>query len=193
MLERFKKEEGFTLIEILAALLIMAIVGLAMTAYFNNAMSYAKTNQNKTIMSNLARNALVYMEKQNFERIEDYFKWKIATEPGKPAAIEASMFDECTDVSNGVCAYQDMFGSVVKFNAERFKQMLSPQVNGVDYQIRVTYQPDIRTDLEDAASLGTAGAGLLLPISVTISGPGGPRGSEDSVTVEGYINADQIR
>ncbi len=186
-----KKEQGFTLIEVLAALLILSIVGLAMTAYFSQALGFAKTNQNKTIMSNLARNTLVYMEKQNFEQIQKYFDWRIST--GQPAVIEADMFDSCTDGSSGVCGYEGMFGNAAKFDPARFKQMLSPEVNGVAYRIAVSYQPDIRTDLEHKNSLGSDGAKLLLPVFVTVSGAGGPKGSDDTVTVEGYINADEIR
>lgn len=52
------KEAGFTLIEVLAAIVILSIVSLVLTSYFTNAMTYSKSNQNKTIMVNLARNAL---------------------------------------------------------------------------------------------------------------------------------------
>ncbi|MFD1903648.1 prepilin-type N-terminal cleavage/methylation domain-containing protein [Paenibacillus rhizoplanae] len=52
------KEAGFTLIEVLAAIVILSIVSLVLTSYFTHALSYSKSNQNKTIMVNLARNAL---------------------------------------------------------------------------------------------------------------------------------------
>lgn len=67
-----KQEKGFTLIEVLAAIVILSIVSLVLTSYFTNAMSYSKSNQNKTIMVNLARNALFYVEKQDFEAMQEF-------------------------------------------------------------------------------------------------------------------------
>lgn len=67
-----KQEKGFTLIEVLAAIVILSIVSLVLTSYFTNAMSYSKSNQNKTIMVNLARNALFYVEKQDFEAMKEF-------------------------------------------------------------------------------------------------------------------------
>lgn len=67
-----KQEKGFTLIEVLAAIVILSIVSLVLTSYFTNAMSYSKSNQNKTIMVNLARNALFYVEKQDFEEMSNF-------------------------------------------------------------------------------------------------------------------------
>lgn len=67
-----KQEKGFTLIEVLAAIVILSIVSLVLTSYFTNAMSYSKSNQNKTIMVNLARNALFYVEKQDFKAMKEF-------------------------------------------------------------------------------------------------------------------------
>lgn len=69
-----KQEKGFTLIEVLAAIVILSIVSLVLTSYFTNAMSYSKSNQNKTIMVNLARNALFYVEKQDFEAMKEFLR-----------------------------------------------------------------------------------------------------------------------
>ncbi len=189
MLERFKKEQGFTLIEILAALLVLSIVSLAMTAYFSNAMTFAKSNQNKTIMSNLARSALVYMQKQDFDRLNSYFQTRTAE--GAQASITPNMFDTCSSVSSGVCGYRDIFGNVADFDPNMFKRIFSPTVNGVPYTIEVTYQPNTKTNLQKDGNLGVNGAALLIPIAVTIKGNGGP--GADSVTVEGYVNAATIR
>jgi len=189
LLERFKKEEGFTLIEILAALLILSIVSLVMTAYFSNAMTFAKSNQNKTIMSNLARSALVYMQKQDFAQLESYFLDRTAE--GEPPSITPNMFDICSSASSGVCEYREIFGDVADFDPDLFKNIFSPTVNGVPYTIEVTYQPNIKSSLQSDKNLGSEGARLLIPIAVTVSGNGGP--GADSVTVEGYVNAAAIR
>lgn len=192
MLERFKKEEGFTLIEVLAALLILSIVALAFTAYFSNALTFAKSNQNQTIMSNLARNALVYMQKQNFEPLKNYFDSPNATvvreataTKEKRVGITPETFASCTTATEGACAFRNIFQNG---NLQPIMGVLSPQVNGISYRVVIEYQKDLNRATD-------AGGGLLLPISATVttvtSGAGGP--GADAVTVEGYVNAQSIR
>ena len=189
---RFKKEEGFTLIEVLAALLILSIVALAFTAYFSSALTFAKTNQNKTIMSNLARNALVYMQKQDFKRLDEYFKSGSATVLEASTAssetrvgITPETFKTCNTATSGTCAYRDIFPDG---NLQPILAVLEPQVNGIAYRIVIEYQKDPSRSKEN-------GRILLLPISATVTpvetGRGGP--GADSVTVEGYVNAKSIR
>ncbi|QDH20823.1 prepilin-type N-terminal cleavage/methylation domain-containing protein [Saccharibacillus brassicae] len=192
MLDRLKKEQGFTLIEVLASLLILSIVALAFTAYFSNALTFAKSNQNKTIMSNLARNALVYMQKQDFDRMESYFESGIATvvRPGNSPGTERvgiapETFGSCTNDTSGVCVFRDMFENR---NLEPLRAVLEPRVNGVQYRVVIEYQKELnRTEAE--------GGALLLPIRATVTtaeaGSGGP--GADAVTVEGYVNAQSIR
>lgn len=74
MKAKLREEKGFTLVEVLAAIVILSIVSLILTSYFTNALSYSKSNQNKTVMANLARNALFYMEKQNFSAMKEHFE-----------------------------------------------------------------------------------------------------------------------
>ncbi len=193
MLERFKKEEGFTLIEILAALLILSIVALAFTAYFSNALTFAKSNQNQTIMSNLARNALVYMQKQNFEDLQEYFNSTSATvvKPNtnpelKRVGITPETFAGCTNANeSGACGFRKIFQNS---NLETTMAVLQPTVNGIQYRVVIEYQKNLNRSTDD-------GGGLLLPISATVTtveaGAGGP--GADAVTVEGYVNAKSIR
>lgn len=185
MLERFKKEEGFTLIEILAAMLILSIVALAFTAYFSNALTFSKSNQNKTIMSNLARSAVVYMQKQNFERLESYFNSSSAIIVNGNASIVSDTFRTCRASSTGVCAFKDIFTTS---NPEVVEAILSPSVNGIDYRIVISYQKELTKS-------GTDGGNLLLPITATIRplAAGGSGPGADAVTVEGYVNAEIIR
>ncbi|MDO3412052.1 prepilin-type N-terminal cleavage/methylation domain-containing protein [Saccharibacillus sp. CPCC 101409] len=184
MLARLKREEGFTLIEVLAAMLILAIAALAFTAYFGNALTYSKTNQNKTIMSNLARNALVYMQKQDFDRMGAYFVSTNAAQANGKAAITSDTFSTCAASDTGVCAFKNIFKTK---DLGTLSAILSPSVNGVAYRITIAYQPGLSTKND--------GSNLLLPISATVSpataGSSGP--GADSVTVEGYVNAESIR
>ncbi|WP_179218785.1 prepilin-type N-terminal cleavage/methylation domain-containing protein [Saccharibacillus sp. O23] len=192
MLERLKKEQGFTLIEVLAAMLIVSIVALAFTAYFGNALTFAKTNQNKTIMSNLARNALVYMQKQDFTRLKEYFDSPDATvvRTGdalnqRRVGITPETFGSCTNADTGACKFRNIFENG---NLQPTMAVLQPSVNGIQYRIVIEYQQSLNR------SNDTGGA-LLLPISATVTSvsPGAAGPGADAVTVEGYVNAQSIR
>ncbi len=189
LLQRLKKEQGFTLIEVLAALLILSIVALAFTAYFSNALTFSKSNQNKTIMSNLARSAVVYMQKQDFDALKGYFLYEIEHTPDGNVnpSLNANTFLTCGASSTNECAFKEIFGNT---DPSLVSQILSPSVNGVDYQIIISYQRKL------ADNLGEKGD-LLLPITATIrpkptsAGSSGP--GADEVVVEGYVNAEVIR
>lgn len=193
MLNRFKKEEGFTLIEVLAAMLIVSIVALAFTAYFGNALTFAKSNQNKTIMSNLARNALVYMQKQSFTELKSYFDSpgatvvKAGSTPGtQRVGITPETFASCTPATTtGACAFKKIF---VNSDLQPTMAVLQPTVNGIRYRVVIEYQKSLNRSAD-------TGGDLLLPISATVTpdsaGAAGP--GSDAVTVEGYVNAQSIR
>ncbi|WP_042354900.1 type IV pilus modification PilV family protein [Bacillus rubiinfantis] len=57
---------GLTLIEVLLSLTILSIVILGVMQFFNQAYSFTNSNQNKTVAINVARNAMMFMEKQSF-------------------------------------------------------------------------------------------------------------------------------
>jgi len=185
LLDRFKKEEGFTLIEILAALLILSIVALAFTAYFSNALTFSKSNQNKTIMSNLARSAVVYMQKQNFNQLEAYFDSTSAVIRDGKASITSDTFSTCAASTTGVCAFKTIFG---ESDPSLISEILSPSVNGIDYRIVISYQKELTKSDMDGGKLLLPIAATIRPLSAGGSGPGA-----DEVTVEGYVNAEIIR
>lgn len=190
---QMKKDQGFTLVEVLAAIIILSIVSLVVVTYFMNAHSYAKSNQNKTVMVNLARNALVYLEKQDYAKMEDYFKAGKETAP----KIKGS---SCTEVT--ACEYNSLF-----INARSLPEVLNPKVNDIQYELVISYQPELHGQLEDGTALRSieitditnsasgreSTAGYLLPVKVTVIGPGGPRGHRSEVVVEGYITDEKIR
>ncbi|CAH1209521.1 hypothetical protein PAECIP111892_03237 [Paenibacillus auburnensis] len=182
-----KEEGGFTLIEVLAAIVILSIVSLVLTSYFTNALTYSKSNQNKTIMVNLARNALFYMEKQDFEKVQEFF----VTQDYSLSA-DVCRIDACDDDSSPEGnAYQQAF------NTESLAHVLHPKVNGIDYSINVVYQRGLleESDSEDGAVDELDKADIrdyLLPVKVVVtrdseSGPSAP------VEVEGYISNEEIR
>lgn len=167
------KEEGFTLIEVLAAIVILSIVSLVLTSYFTNALSYSKSNQNKTIMVNLARNALFYMEKQDFDKTVDFFVTQNYTLTAGGCQVNA-----CGNTSN------DEDKALRKaFDTNALAHVLHPTVNGINYSINVIYQSAlVNADFED----------YLLPVKVVVTRDSGG-GPSAPVEVEGYISNEEIR
>ncbi|KHL94020.1 hypothetical protein QW71_20310 [Paenibacillus sp. IHB B 3415] len=187
------KEEGFTLIEVLAAIVILSIVSLVLTSYFTNALSYSKSNQNKTIMVNLARNALFYMEKQDFEAMGQYFNVKETSQSAVHPVIEA---EQCKDAS---CLYNNA-GFI---NSAVLPEVLNPFINNIQYEVNITYQAKLHEDM--LAGKSSSGgkdavdtrkqemAPYLIPVQVEVTGPGGPNANTVSTVVEGYITDEKIR
>ncbi|NQX47216.1 prepilin-type N-terminal cleavage/methylation domain-containing protein [Paenibacillus tritici] len=166
-------EAGFTLIEVLAAIVILSIVSLVLTSYFTNALSYSKSNQNKTIMVNLARNALFYMEKQDFGKTVEFFR-----EKSDKLSADVCKIGSCGDtLSDEGAAYRKAF------NTETLSHVLHPKVNGMDYSINVMYQKGL--DELDFRN-------YLLPVKVVVTRDSG-RGPSAPVEVEGYISNEEIR
>lgn len=171
-----KQEEGFTLIEVMAAIVILAVVSLVLMSYFSDSLSYAKSNANKTVMVNLARNALVYAEKQDFDTWKTYFQSNPSIDSQK-----------CESITN--CS---MYASLVE-QPQVLAAVLNPIVNGVQYRVAIQYQKDLLQ-----ASTGTAGtikgqeSAYLLPIQITVHGIEEKSGQVGTI-VEGYITDEKIR
>jgi prepilin-type N-terminal cleavage/methylation domain-containing protein len=194
-------EKGFTLLEVLAAIIILSIVSLVLTSYFTRALSYSKSNQNKTIMVNLARNALFYMAKQDFETMSVYFQGtKAGTQPAVVghASIDASGCVPLTETSVSCGNYENMIT-----DANTLAHVLNPVINNVKYQVSITYQANLHQEMMNGKTSGNANeavdvrkqemAPYLIPVEVTVTGPGGPNGNTSSTVVEGYITDEKIR
>lgn len=187
------KEAGFTLIEVLAAIVILSIVSLVLTSYFTNALSYSKSNQNKTIMVNLARNALFYMEKQDFGDMETFFNVKDVKSGAVHPRIIAS---QCKTAA--ACSYNSVI-----INAGALPEVLNPVINGISYEVNITYQADLHQNMLAGKSIVNGAlsnddrkkemAPYLIPVQVEVTGPGGPNGHASSTAVEGYITDEKIR
>ncbi|MFC4103338.1 type IV pilus modification PilV family protein [Paenibacillus xanthanilyticus] len=203
-------ESGFTLVEILACLVVLAIAGLALTSYFVNAMSYAKGNQNKTVMVNLARNTLFYLQKETvFDKLGTYFQVDAETLPSgeKRNVISA---DGCT---NGVCANYRTLIRNGSTDTSTLATILHPNINGIQYRVEISYQPSLYKTLKEGAATGGTSAGsgeaadaqtiskYLIPIKVSVSeekvnadGTIEPVTTKrDQTEVEGYITDESIR
>ncbi|SEP14040.1 prepilin-type N-terminal cleavage/methylation domain-containing protein [Paenibacillus sp. OV219] len=125
-------EAGFTLVEILTCLVVIAIAGLAMTAFFVHALTYAKGNQNKTVMINLARNTLFYMQKQtDFDEMNTYFKIGQPLGIGEKRKVINS--DGCPSGSSFCTDYAALVA-----DPGTFVYILNPKINGVPYRVAIS-------------------------------------------------------
>jgi prepilin-type N-terminal cleavage/methylation domain-containing protein len=171
-----RKEEGFSLLEILAAITILSVASLAMTAFFVNAMSYAKGNQNKTIVVNLARNALFYTEKQSFDGLKDYF----VTQGNLSISAEG-----CSLVGETVSCPQNQSLENLFKGMTNIWDVLNPEVNGRSYSITISYEQVLLP--EDGSEK------YLLPIKVKAKDVNEPSGKRNWSEVEGYVTDEKIR
>ncbi|REE66680.1 prepilin-type N-terminal cleavage/methylation domain-containing protein [Paenibacillus taihuensis] len=183
-------EGGFTLVEILASLVVIAIAGLAMTAFFVHALSYAKGNQNKTVMINLARNTLFYMQKESkFDKVKDFF------------SAQNNKIDSagCPVVSSSCTEYE----TLVK-DSQTLVYILNPKINGIQYDVTISYQEKLHSDLDSNTDSATADGGrigtYLLPIKVEVeevlkndNGQAVDPSKRKRTEVEGYITDESIR
>ncbi|NQX63233.1 type II secretion system protein [Paenibacillus qinlingensis] len=186
MNKRKANDEGFTLIEVLAATVILSVASLAMMSFFINAMSFNKGNQNKTVMVNLARNALFYMEKQRFTDVRDYFANVDEVEDENPVIT----FAGCSYDSALHCSQSKKRDYLINFSG--IQNILSPNINGRDYEITITYQKNIDQENSQKSELKGKGNQYLIPIRVNVKSASDPNRRNEAF-VEGYVINEQIR
>ncbi|WP_342566541.1 prepilin-type N-terminal cleavage/methylation domain-containing protein [Paenibacillus sp. FSL R7-0345] len=187
------REKGFTLIEVLAAIVILSIVSLVLTSYFSNALSYSKSNQNKTIMVNLARNALFYMEKQDYQSLSLYFQGKKA-EGGNLAIPGHSSINAsgCVPVTSTAVSCSD-YSSAVS-DLQTLANVLNPTINGIAYHIDIEYQDVLHSQMSTSSDpVESATAKYLLPVRVRVKDSGKGGANVRQTVVEGYITDETIR
>lgn len=177
---QLRKEDGFSLIEVMAAIVILSVIIMMGLTYFSSSLSYTKTNENKTVMVNLARNALVYAEKQDFAAWKKYF---ITDSKG---AITGTA---CT--SSSACSQYSFL--VTNSSPEVLARVLNPNVNGVQYTVTIRYQPTSTTTTSTSTTATDIrnNTSYLLPIQVSVQPTG--RTNVTGTNVEGYITNETIR
>ncbi|CAM4423262.1 PulJ/GspJ family protein [Paenibacillus tarimensis] len=173
-------EEGFTLIEIMLSVVILSIVGLTMTGFFAQSLANAKGNQSKTVMVNLARNALFYIEKQSFDKLAGYFDLRDEAEHHPSLTSELCRPAACS-VYSALVDHPEVLAAV-----------LNPTVNGITYQIMIEYQDGLHKQMRDSADR-KAIAPYLIPVKVTVKNAAEPDNKRGWTEVEGYITDEAIR
>ncbi|MBA2873672.1 type IV pilus modification PilV family protein [Thermaerobacillus caldiproteolyticus] len=107
---------GFTLIEILASIVILSAVAIGMFSFFTNAMKYTTYNQGKTVAINIARGILAYMEHRDFTALKQYVDEQIHNTDEPFARIDASHCSSSLFENQQVC-----------------EALLRPTINNVTY------------------------------------------------------------
>ncbi len=178
--EQVSREDGFSLIEVMAAIVILSVIIMMGLTYFSNSLSYAKTSENKTVMINLARNALVYAEKQDFAAWKKYF---ITDHKGTVTGAACTSSSSCS-------SYPFL---VPDSNVGVLARVLNPNVNGVPYTVTIRYQPAATTPTNTSTVATTIrnNTDYLLPIEVSVQPTG--RNDVTGTSVEGYITNETIR
>lgn len=115
----FKNESGLTLIEVLLSITILGIVLTSFLSFFNQAYSYTKMNEDKTVGINVARNVLYYFEQQDFTSIE-----KLYLSGDNPPPVNLKK-ENCSD-------------SV--FDLDVCKGFFSTEINNTEFETEVTLQ-----------------------------------------------------
>lgn len=158
-----KGEKGLTLVEILASLTILGIITIGTINYFSQAYFYTNMNEKKTAAVNVARNALMYMEKQNFIMMKDRFE--------KNADEQLTLLI-CSD--EGGEKYR-FFGKDEKIDSN-CKQI---RINNIDYD--VTISSSIDTDYDS----------FIIPLTVDVHWEINKK--DFQTTLEGVIKSEDIR
>lgn len=84
------RSKGFTLIEVLASIVILSTVTAGAFLFFTNAMKYTTYNQGKTVAVNVARGVLAYMERLDFTTLQQYVQSEMNNTDKPYAEIDAS-------------------------------------------------------------------------------------------------------
>ena len=117
----YTQQAGFTLVEVLAAIAIFSAVTTIFLGIFLQSFDYVKGNQSKTVGIHAARNAVLFLESQDFEDIKMMLKdnERMTLEPSQCNSDEYSiLFD------NNQCI-----------------TFLNPTINNIEYEVEVTIQP----------------------------------------------------
>lgn len=108
--------KGFTLIEVLASIVILSVVATGIFLFFTNAMKYTTYNQGKTVAVNVVRGVLAYMERLDFTTLQQYVRTDMANTNNPYTEIDASKCNLPLFENEQVC-----------------KAILRPTINNVVY------------------------------------------------------------
>ncbi|MGE6751870.1 type IV pilus modification PilV family protein [Rossellomorea sp. NPDC071047] len=174
LLKIYKNNRGFTLIELLVSITILGIVLLSFMNFFLQSSTYTNGNQKKTVGVNVARNVLMFMEKQDFLETRDFF-YEVNTGSKSPKDEYLKLFicgDEYQTFSN-LSTETEMIDSCPG------KKYI--HINGLEYETEI-YSGEV-TNLDELD--------YYIPITIEVRWNINDR--EYSTTVDGKVKSEDIR
>lgn len=124
----FLNDRGFTLLEVLLSITLLGILLISLLSFFNQAYSYTKKNEDKTIGINVARNVLHYIEQQDFDLIKSKFLSGITSSEDKVVVT----VEDCLHFDEDVC-----------------KSFLSSTINNTNFHSTIELKLPSNQNLED--------------------------------------------
>jgi prepilin-type N-terminal cleavage/methylation domain-containing protein len=170
----YKNNRGFTLIELLVSVTILGIVLLSFMNFFLQSSTYTNGNQKKTVGINVARNVLMFMEKQDFLEVRDFF-YEVNIGSENPTDEFLKLF---------ICG--DEYQTFPNFSTESEMIDSCPNkkninINGLEYETEI-YSGEV-TDLDESD--------YYIPITIEVRWNINDR--EYSTTVDGKVKSEDIR
>ncbi len=157
---------GLTLVELLASLTILGIIIIGSMQFFTQAYTYTNINQKKTAAVNVARNALMFIEKESFIATRDKFE--------KDPTEEISIF-LCNNKYKMFWKNED---------EKRVRTDCEPiEINNIDYKVVIK--------AEEAPNSSKINYLYYIPLKATVSWSF--NGKDHSTEVEGDIKSEDIR
>jgi prepilin-type N-terminal cleavage/methylation domain-containing protein len=189
-MKEFLKNKGFTLVEVLLAVTIFSLIVLPMVSFFIQAQDYSSRNKNMGLATHIAQNTLIYMEKQDFDRMRvmadaDSYDPNPNSSPfpglnlHHPDSKMEYKDKEYYEYSHDDCT------TVPFLEAGSCERIFHPEINGVTYDDHITvglkiYNDDPSTELNK----------YLIRVVVKVTST---REKEPDVFLEGVIVDETIR
>ncbi|MGD6774335.1 type IV pilus modification PilV family protein [Sutcliffiella horikoshii] len=137
MKKLFKEQQGFTLLEVLLSLTILSVVVIGLMSFFHNSYNYVNENEDKAIATQIARNVMNYVEKQNYNKFEGYLSHEVDTsEDVHIIPLDKTYCDKKVTIkkNNDTLTSESTSDDIVLFdNVDRCLSILNPVINNEAY------------------------------------------------------------
>ncbi|KIL46217.1 type IV pilus modification PilV family protein [Jeotgalibacillus campisalis] len=120
-IELFSNNKAFSLLEVLVSITLLNIIVFSLLTFFLNSYQFTFSNQDNTVGANAAKNAVTYVESQDFHRVREYFSLQGAEK------LELTI-DSCSALINGTLLFD---------HEESCRSIFAPTINNQTYGVNV--------------------------------------------------------
>ncbi|MBG9543567.1 hypothetical protein ABE29_12425 [Cytobacillus firmus] len=160
--------KGLTLVEVLVSLTILGIVLMGTMKFFSQAYTYANMNEKKTAAVNVARNALMHIEKENFIEVREEFR------NDKGDYLNLLICDRANKIF---------------WNGETPEPNCSPIiVNNIEYNVTINLP---KNEVENINPAKGEHSSFFVPLAATVTWE--INGKEEFTEIEGEIKSEDLR